>query len=135
MFLGRTGFPFGQQAAQRQRNLVSCFTRLDHVVYEHMTRREIGGGELFAVIVAKPGGHFGAPVRRFAIALGCEVRHAGALVYADNLDLSTPAAFEPIGISCRICERTNCHQRAIPPLERRLSIPEDTRGVLPYDVA
>ena len=85
--------------------------------------------------VSKPGGHFGAPVRRFAIALGCEVRHAGALVYADNLDLSTPAAFEPIGISCRICERTNCHQRAIPPLERRLSIPQDTRGVLPYDVA
>ena len=84
--------------------------------------------------VSKPGGHFGAPLRRFAIALGCEVRHAPALVYADTLDLSSPAAFEPIGISCRICERTNCHQRSIPPLERRLTIRPDARGVLPYEV-
>ncbi|MFX0545600.1 helix-turn-helix domain-containing protein [Roseovarius sp. S1116L3] len=84
--------------------------------------------------VSKPGGHFGAPVRRFAIALGCEVKHAPALVYADGLDLSSPAAFEPIGISCRICERTECHQRSIPPLERRLTIRPDARGVLPYEV-
>ena len=84
--------------------------------------------------VSKPGGSFGAPVRRYAIALGCEVKHADALIYADNLDLSNSEAFEPIGISCRICERTNCHQRSIPPLERRLSITPDTRGVLPYDV-
>lgn len=84
--------------------------------------------------VSKPGGHFGAPVRRFAIALGCEVKHAPALVYADTLDLSSPAAFEPIGISCRICERTECHQRSIPPLERRLTIRPDARGILPYEV-
>ncbi len=84
--------------------------------------------------VSKPGGSFGAPVRRFAIALGCEVKHAEALVYADNLGLSNPAAFEPIGISCRICERTNCHQRSIPPLERRLQVRPDERGLLPYDV-
>ncbi|MFD0857676.1 helix-turn-helix domain-containing protein [Roseovarius aquimarinus] len=84
--------------------------------------------------VSKPGGHFGAPVRRFAIALGCEVKHAASLVYADGLDLESPAAFEPIGISCRICERTNCHQRSIPPLERRLTIRPDARGILPYEV-
>lgn len=84
--------------------------------------------------VSKPGGHFGAPVRRFAIALGCEVKHAPELVYADTLDLTSPAAFEPIGISCRICERTDCHQRSVPPLERRLTIRPDARGVLPYEV-
>ncbi len=84
--------------------------------------------------VSKPGGSFGAPVRRFAIALGCEVRHAGALVYADDLDISNARAYEPIGISCRICERTQCHQRSVPPLERRLSIKPDERGVLPYEV-
>jgi predicted transcriptional regulator/DNA-binding XRE family transcriptional regulator len=84
--------------------------------------------------VSKPGGSFGAPTRRFAIALGCELRHAEALVYADDLDLSNPRAFEPIGISCRICERTQCHQRSVPPLERRLSITPNQRGVLPYEV-
>ncbi len=84
--------------------------------------------------VSKPGGHFGAPVRRFAIALGCEVAHAGRLVYGDGLDVGDKQNFEPIGISCRICERVNCHQRAVPPLERRLNIDTDRRGVLPYEV-
>jgi XRE family transcriptional regulator, fatty acid utilization regulator len=84
--------------------------------------------------VSKPGGSYGAPVRRYAIALGCEVRHAGALVYADNLDVSDTGTFEPIGISCRICERKTCHQRSVPPLERRLSIDPHERGVLPYQV-
>ncbi|WP_147103532.1 short-chain fatty acyl-CoA regulator family protein [Tateyamaria sp. syn59] len=84
--------------------------------------------------VSKSGGRFGAPVRRYAIALGCEVAHAEQLVYADGLDITRAEAFEPIGISCRICERKMCHQRSVPPLERRLSVDPDTRGVLPYAV-
>jgi hypothetical protein len=83
--------------------------------------------------VTKPGGSFTAPVRRFAIGLGCEIQHAGALVYADDLDLTR--RFEPIGISCRICERPDCHQRSVPPLERRLSVDPDRRGLLPYRIA
>ncbi|WP_299730581.1 helix-turn-helix transcriptional regulator [uncultured Tateyamaria sp.] len=85
--------------------------------------------------VSKAGGRFGAPVRRYAIALGCEVKHAPHLVFADGLDISRDAAFEPIGISCRICERKECHQRSVPPLERQLSVDPDTRGVLPYVVS
>jgi len=84
--------------------------------------------------VSKHGGSFTAPVRRFAIALGCEVKHAEHLVYADDLDVNNTAAFEPIGISCRICDRAQCHQRSVPPLERKLTIDPDARGVLPYEV-
>ena len=84
--------------------------------------------------VTKPAGRFGAPLRRFAIALGCEVRHARDLVYADGMDMTSDHAFEPIGISCRICERKECHQRSVPPLERQLSVDPDLRGVLPYAV-
>lgn len=83
--------------------------------------------------VSKSGGSFTAPVRRYAIGLGCEIQHAGALVYADDLDLTR--AFEPIGISCRICERRACHQRSVPPLERSLRVTPDQRGVLPYEIA
>tara|TARA_R110002096_G_scaffold189191_6_gene369431 strand:- start:2789 stop:4198 length:1410 start_codon:yes stop_codon:yes gene_type:complete len=82
--------------------------------------------------VSKHGGSYGAPVRRYAIGLGCEVGHADKLVYADGLDLK--GQFEPIGISCRICERPDCHQRSVPPLERRLRIDPDSRGVLPYGI-
>ena len=84
--------------------------------------------------ISKPAGRFGAPVRRFAIALGCELRHASALVYADGLDLTRAEAFEPIGISCRICDRQHCHQRAVPPLERKLVVDPDRRDILPYQV-
>ncbi len=83
--------------------------------------------------VSKPGGAFLAPVRRYAIGLGCEVSHASSLVYSDGLDLK--GRFEPIGISCRICERPDCHQRSVPPLERRLTIDPNRRGVLPYGIA
>lgn len=84
--------------------------------------------------VTKGGGSFNAPLRRFAIALGCEVKHAEQVVYADGLDLARPDAFEPIGISCRLCERRSCHQRSVPPLERQLIIDENERAMLPYRV-
>ncbi|MCK0169754.1 helix-turn-helix transcriptional regulator [Aliiroseovarius sp. S1123] len=84
--------------------------------------------------VTKSGGSFDAPVRRYAIGLGCEVKHAGALVYADDFDVSNDAAYEPIGISCRICERQLCHQRSVPPLERKLQVDPYSRGTLPYEI-
>ena len=84
--------------------------------------------------VSKSGGAYGAPTRRYAIGLGCEVKHAGAVVYADHLQVNAPNAFEPIGISCRICERRTCHQRSVPPLERELRVDPNHRGTLPYQV-
>lgn len=85
--------------------------------------------------VSKHAGAFNAPVRRFAIGLGCEIKHAGELVYADGLDPGNPLVFEPIGISCRICPRRNCHQRSVPPIDRPLRIPHDRDGPLPYEIA
>ena len=81
--------------------------------------------------VSKPGGSFRAPVQRYAIGLGCEIAHAGALVYADDLDLRNDAAYQPIGISCRICARRDCHQRAVPPLERPLTVDPNERDLCP----
>ncbi|MDB6177513.1 short-chain fatty acyl-CoA regulator family protein [Paracoccus sp. Z330] len=84
--------------------------------------------------VSKHAGAFNAPVRRFAIGLGCEIAHANGMVYADGLDLGQPQAFEPIGISCRICPRPDCHQRSVPPIDRPLHIPADRNGPLPYEI-
>ncbi|MBN9316340.1 MAG: DUF2083 domain-containing protein [Devosia sp.] len=77
-------------------------------------------------------GGFRGPVRRYAFALGCEIAHAGRLTYAADLNLDRPAAFEPIGISCRICPRGDCLQRSVPPLDARLTIDADSRAVVPY---
>ena len=84
--------------------------------------------------VSKPGGSFSAPTRRYAIALGCEMTHANEIVYADDMLPASPQAFEPIGISCRICPRRDCHQRSVPPLESKLTVDHDQRGILPYKV-
>jgi len=80
------------------------------------------------------GGAWRAPVRRYAIGLGCEISHASEFVYSDGLDTSDATTFEAIGISCRICPRADCHQRSLPPLERTLQVDHNSRKTLPYEV-
>lgn len=72
------------------------------------------------------------PVRRFALAMGCEIKYADQFIYADDLDAQSPNAFEPIGVSCRICERPNCVQRAVPPSHAHLEVDLNNREALPY---
>ncbi|MEL7027662.1 MAG: short-chain fatty acyl-CoA regulator family protein [Pseudomonadota bacterium] len=71
--------------------------------------------------VVKRGGGYLLPDRHYAIGLGCELSHAGQIVYSRGLNLDADEAVAPIGVSCRICERVNCSQRAFPPIDRRLS--------------
>ncbi len=68
------------------------------------------------------------PQPRFAIGLGCEIRHASKLVYSAGLDLEKVEG-TPIGVNCRLCERENCSQRAEPPITRTLILDENTRRV------
>lgn len=80
------------------------------------------------------GGGFRNAQPRYAISLGCEVSYAGEFIYADDLDLDNRKAFDLIGISCRICERTNCVQRAVPPLKRKLVVHHNLRRTVPYRI-
>jgi XRE family transcriptional regulator, fatty acid utilization regulator len=77
---------------------------------------------------------FRQPQQHYALALGCEVSHADSFVYADDMDLSNAAAYDAIGISCRICERTQCASRAVPPLKGRLVIEHHMRRAIPYSI-
>jgi predicted transcriptional regulator/DNA-binding XRE family transcriptional regulator len=87
-----------------------------------------------ATEISKGGSGFNAERPRFAIAFGCDIADADKFVYADGLNLASRAAFEPIGISCRICERKTCAQRAVPPIKSALEIDHNHRGILPYKV-
>ncbi|MEV0990871.1 short-chain fatty acyl-CoA regulator family protein [Streptomyces sp. NPDC049949] len=78
---------------------------------------------------------WGEPGKTFAIGLGCEIRHASRLVYSDGLDLDDTAADTPIGMGCRLCERLDCPQRAVPPLGRPLAVDENSSTFVPYQVA
>ncbi|MCP3459930.1 MULTISPECIES: short-chain fatty acyl-CoA regulator family protein [unclassified Bradyrhizobium] len=81
-----------------------------------------------AQMVRRPVAPHPLPQPRFAIGLGCEIRHASRLVYAAGMDLEK-AEGTPIGVNCRLCERENCAQRAEPPITRTLILDETTRRV------
>jgi predicted transcriptional regulator/transcriptional regulator with XRE-family HTH domain len=87
-----------------------------------------------AVQVTKGGRGFHSSRQQYALALGCEISYADQFVYADNLEINNRAAFDPIGISCRICERVDCASRAVPPMKRELIVEHDERGLLPYGI-
>ncbi|MCC8979833.1 MULTISPECIES: helix-turn-helix domain-containing protein [Bradyrhizobium] len=81
-----------------------------------------------AQMVRRPVAPYPQPQPRFAIGLGCEIRHAAKLVYATGMDLEKVEG-TPIGVNCRLCERENCSQRAEPPITRTLILDETTRRV------
>ncbi|WP_029008894.1 helix-turn-helix domain-containing protein [Azospirillum halopraeferens] len=82
--------------------------------------------------VTKRAGAYRLPSRRFAVGLGCEASHAHELVYSAGIDISDEDAAEPIGVNCRICERTDCQQRAFPPIGSQISVDERHRSFVPY---
>jgi predicted transcriptional regulator len=73
----------------------------------------------------------GTPDRLFSVGLGCELRHAHRLIYTDGLDLTRPATV-PIGLGCKVCERTDCAQRAFPPTGGPLNVDPHRSSRTPY---
>jgi predicted transcriptional regulator/DNA-binding XRE family transcriptional regulator len=80
----------------------------------------------------KEGAGYHAPDTTFALGLGCELRYARDLVYADGVDLENREAYVPVGSTCRLCERMDCEQRAFPPLQHPLRIDANVRGASFY---
>ncbi len=68
---------------------------------------------------------------QLAIGLGCDVKHAPRLAYADGLDLGEPYV-TPIGPACTLCPRPRCPQRAAAPAGRTLTLSELRKTVSPY---
>jgi predicted transcriptional regulator/DNA-binding XRE family transcriptional regulator len=77
-------------------------------------------------------GGWHAPQTMHAVALGCEVGFARELVYADGVDLAHREAVVPVGLTCRLCERLDCEQRAFPALQHPLQVNEHVRGIAFY---
>lgn len=84
--------------------------------------------------LVKPSGRYDRAPRRYAVALGCEADHAREFIYADGLDLTRASAATRIGVSCRLCPREDCDQRAFPPSDRAIVVDPDRRGVVPYAI-
>ena len=85
------------------------------------------GQKFFSIArtVTAGGGGYGKLRVERAIALGCAAEHAPRLIYTDNHPQG-PEAATPIGVTCRICHRTECTARSAPPIGRQI-LPEDIR--------
>jgi hypothetical protein len=66
-----------------------------------------------------------------AVGLGCDVKHAPRIAYADGLDLRNTSA-TPVGPACAICPRLQCAYRATPPAGRMLAVEENRKSISPY---
>jgi len=76
------------------------------------------------------GYHAQQPVQ--ALGLGCRLEHGREMVYSDGMDLDSPKMATPVGVTCRICERNDCEQRAFPSIRHPLQVDENVRGVSLY---
>jgi predicted transcriptional regulator/DNA-binding XRE family transcriptional regulator len=79
------------------------------------------------------GYHAQQPVQ--AIGLGCQIEYAREIVYSDGVDLDNLELATPVGVTCRVCERTDCEQRAFPSLRHPLQVDENVRAASLYSPA
>jgi predicted transcriptional regulator/DNA-binding XRE family transcriptional regulator len=90
---------------------------------------ELPDGQRFFSIartVTAGGGAYGAPRVERAIALGCAAEHATRLIYTQGQAQPSPDDATPIGVTCRLCHRTECTARSAPPIGRQI-LPDDIR--------
>jgi predicted transcriptional regulator/transcriptional regulator with XRE-family HTH domain len=113
-------------------NLYEAFARPGRVSRQ---LAEMPDGRRYLWVARTVGGEasgFRETAPQFVVALGCDLRHASRLIYADGLELGASAAFAPIGPGCKVCDRPSCRQRAFPPLGRPLVVDDAVSGGMPY---
>jgi predicted transcriptional regulator/transcriptional regulator with XRE-family HTH domain len=116
-------------------NVYEAFAQPDRILPQ-LARMPDGRSYLWiARTVSRSGRGYGAPRQVFSIGLGCDVRHAGRIVYAKGLDWGDPEAATPIGMGCKVCERAQCPQRAFPFTGRALEVDVNHSRVIPYGAA
>jgi predicted transcriptional regulator len=128
------GFPFARYGG-------SCPRWVVHTAFSQPGSLQVQVAELpdgaaylcFARTVTRPATRWGEPRPVHVVAMGCSLAHAQEIAYADGLDLER--AKVGIGLSCRLCDRSDCRSRAFPPLEHRLILDPLTSSAVPYRFA
>jgi len=94
---------------------------------------ELPDGQRFFSIartVSAGGGAYGAQRVERAIALGCAAEHAERLIYTQGRP--GPETATPIGVTCRLCHRTDCTARSAPPIGRQILVDDIRRTSAPF---
>ena len=114
-------------------NIYSSFTSPENI---NLQISELPDGERYFCIarsLKKSGGGYGLPDTFYSIGLGCELSHAQELIYYDKMgNKDSNVNITKVGISCRTCSRNDCRQRTHPPVNRKIHIDENVRGLSSY---
>ncbi len=86
----------------------------------------------FARTIRRGAGGFKAAHTVHAIGMGVAMEHADQLVYSEGVDLERAARVVPIGVTCRLCPREQCDQRAFPQTGKPLQVDRNVRGNSPF---
>jgi predicted transcriptional regulator/DNA-binding XRE family transcriptional regulator len=125
------GFPFARFGGSCPKWIVHQAFATPSVTRVQVAQLPDGAAFLcFARAIAAPTTHWGEPAPMHVVAMGCDLSRAAEVVYADGVDLERAAV--GIGLSCRLCERTDCRSRAFPPLEHRLTLDPNEHGASPW---
>ncbi|MBK5926011.1 helix-turn-helix domain-containing protein [Rhodobaculum claviforme] len=87
---------------------------------------------VFSRTVDRPSFGRQAQDHRLSVAMGCAIRHAGDIGYAEAFRLSGAGA-TGIGINCRVCPRPNCDQRAHQAVVLTRPLDERHRGATRFE--
>ncbi len=96
---------------------------------------ELPDGQRFFSIartVTAGGGGFGRPRVDRAIALGCAAEDAHRLIYTQDGRDGGASSATPIGITCRLCHRSECAARSAPPIGRQILKDDMRRTSAPF---
>lgn len=126
-------FPFARTGGACPRwNLFEAFRSPGRLLAQCV---ELADGRRYATLartVERDGGGLGEPAPVFAIGVGCEAQEADQIVHFDRLGFGRDFVAEPIGVTCRLCDRVDCAWRAAPPLAAGLEVDQDRRGATPF---
>lgn len=125
--LDGAGFPFARHGGSCPLwSVHRTFERPREVITQWL---ELPDGQRFFSIartVTAGGGGWGAKRVERAVALACAAEHAHRLIYAQDMPATDPT---PIGVTCRLCHRSQCMARSAPPIGRDM-LPDDYRRTL-----
>ncbi len=110
----------------------NCFRTPGRIIPQLVEMPDTSRYLVFARTVDRPIATRHNQDNRLAIAIGCDVEHAKAIGYADELHLGGARATE-IGINCRICPRSDCEQRAQAGLALSTQFNTNHRGATRHD--
>ena len=125
------GFPFARFGG-------SCPKWIVHRAFAHTGQTQVQVAQLpdgttfltFARAIAAPTTRWGEPAPVHVVAMGCDIGRTEAIAYADGIEAAKASV--GIGLSCRLCDRTDCRSRAFPPLEHRLLLDPNEDSAAPF---